>query len=645
MYFYEVFVSSGHYHGAEALTYSSVSSLDIGSLVSVPFGKSTVAGFVSREVSEPGFKTKPIGKQLHKRPLASQQLKLHAWIMEYYPGPSGFITQLFLPSTLLTSSRTKPKEVTVPEAPKILPVLTGQQSEAINFIRKCKDTSYLLHGETGSGKTRVYIELTADALADNKSVIVSTPEIGLTPQLAKAFEDAFPGQVIVVHSTQTSAERKNNWLRIHESEHPLVVIGPRSSLFSPVSNLGLVVVDEAHDTAYKQEQAPYYQATRIAAKLASINNAKVIFGTATPLVQDYFTFKSKTLPIIRMEQPAIRTQTRLNAEVVDMTKREEFSRSAWLSDKLIIATERALKSKSQSLLFLNRRGTARLVLCSKCGWQSLCPHCDLPLTYHGDAHHLRCHTCGYTAPAPSNCPSCQSTEIAYKSVGTKTIVSEVERLFPQAHVLRFDTDTKKVNRLESHFQEIVGRNIDILVGTQLLSKGLDLPNLAFVGIVNADTGLSFPDYTAEEKTFQMVRQVVGRVGRGHQDAHIVVQTYHPHRNSLVAALDRNYGKFYEREIAERQLYHFPPFYHILKIRFDRASQASSRTAALNCLDILLKSGIRVEASGPAPAFIERVANKYRWQIVLKSKQRSELIRAIHLLPPNCSYDIDPSDLL
>ena len=644
MQYYEVLVSSQRYHGVEPLTYSSELPLNIGVVVAIPMGRQKVLGIVSSEVSKPSFATKPIEKVVTSEPIPYELIQLHAWLMNYYPGPSGMITQLFLPSSLGTAARAKDTPPLVPVTAQDIPPLTNEQKTIVAQIQQAEG-SFLLHGETGSGKTRVYLELVKTSLRSGKSALILTPEIGLTPQLAQSFEKAFPGQVIVIHSTQTPAERRDSWLRVQSTIEPVVVIGPRSALFAPIHNLGVVIIDEAHDAAYKQEQMPYYQATRVAATLANLHKSKLILGTATPLIHDYYTFSAKQLPILRMTQPATGDITEAVIQTVDLTAREHFSRSPWISNQLITNIEQAQEEGTQSLVFLNRRGTARLVLCHNCGWQATCPRCDLPLTYHGDHHHLRCHTCGYTTTTPSACPDCGSADIQFKSVGTKTIVDELTRLFPKAAIQRFDSDTKKADRLEQHYDAIKEGDVDILVGTQMLSKGLDLPKLSVVGVVIADTSLYFPDYTADERTFQLLRQVIGRVGRGHGKGHVVIQTYSPDSATIQAAVAKDYDRFYETQVVERELYRFPPFYFMLKIGLERASQPAVTKAAQDLAEEILRAGIAVELSGPAPAFVERVAGRYRWQIIVKAKQRSELLKVISMLPKNCSYDIDPSHLL
>lgn len=642
MHYYEVYVSSQKYHGSDPLTYSSADQLQPGSIVEVALGAQSVIGMVVREVKKPDFSTKPIKRLITDKPIPATLQKLHAWMLEYYPGPSGITTQLFLPASLATSSRRKTKSSSSKPSEKLPPLTTDQQN-AISVIENGAG-SFLLHGDTASGKTRVYIELIQRTLSSNKSAIVLTPEIGLTPQLVATLEEVFPNKVMVVHSTQTTAERRDNWKAIHEHTEPIIVVGPRSAIFSPLDDLGIVIIDEAHDTAYKQDQMPYYQTSRVAATLAHLHSARLVLGSATPLIHDYFIFSTKGLPIIRMREAATGKRD-VTTEIIDLNDRQQFSKSPWLSDQLISSIQSALHNGYQSLIFLNRRGTARLVVCENCSWQAVCPRCDLPFTYHGDTHQLQCHTCGLTDKTPLTCPDCKQPEVKFKSVGTKAIVTEALKLFPEASVQRFDSDTKKSESLETHFSQIAEGKVDILVGTQILSKGLDLPLLQVIGVVAADTSMYFPDYTAEERTFQMIHQVIGRVGRGHIPGKVVIQSYQPKSTALQAAISGDYEQLYTSQLQERKQYHFPPFFFVLKISIDRATQATARVAAHNLAEQVLKAGFAIELSGPSPSFIEKSRNRYRWQIIIKSKQRSELVQIIKLLPKNCSYDIDPTNLL
>lgn len=647
MYYYKVYVGSPRFHGDDALTYRHDQLLPVGCPVIVPLQKTSAVGFVAESTPKPRFTTKPIIRALPDRPLPPESLPLFNWIRSYYPAPLGVIAQLFVPSMLLQKSQAQPETAGTSTSTTVtLPPLTDEQSQAVAAIQASNNQSYLLHGDTGTGKTRLYLELITKTISQDKSVLLLTPEIGLTPQLIASCQQVFPAQTMLIHSNLTAAQRRNAWLRIAGSKTPLIIIGPRSALFSPAHRIGLIILDEAHEAAYKQEQAPHYTTSRVAAKLASLHKAKLILGTATPPVSDYYAFSAKHLPIIRLQKLATNTLHSVpSISIVNLRERDQFNDSPWLSKPLLQAIKDSLRNKTQTLLFLNRRGTARLVLCQNCGWQATCPKCDLPLTYHADFHSLRCHTCGFASSTPASCPKCQSTDILFKSIGTKTIAQEINRLFPKAKVQRFDSDNIKSERLEELYEQLKSNKIDIIIGTQMLAKGLDLPSLSVVGVVIADTSLYFPDYTAEERTYQLLTQVIGRVGRGHQAATVVIQTYNPTNPTIQDSVSKNYNDFYARQLAEREQFLFPPFCHVLKLSISRASRTNAQKAADTLKTTLSQSNQPVEIQGPAPAFNEKAGGKYKWQLIIKAKQRGALTAIIKDLPSGWNYDIDPIDLL
>lgn len=642
MHYVEVLVAGVAYHGDEALTYSVNRPLSEGSIVLVPLRSKQTLGVVLREVPKPDFAAKEIIEIPDVPLLPKPLLDLSLWMKDYYPSSLGIITQQFLPKQLPKKPLTP---LTFTESPETsLPPLTQDQSNVLNDIKDLG--TFVLHGETGTGKTRVYIELSKKSLADGKSAIILTPEIGLTSQLERDFQHVFKDRVIVIHSQLTDVTRQRLWLRILQQDEPIIIVGPRSALFSPLKKIGFIAVDEAHETAYKQDQSPYYHASRIASKLAELHHAPVVLGSATPLVTDYFMAEAKGRPILRMEQTARdNNAVPVKIGVVDLRDRSKFTKKSYISDELIKAISEALSNKEQSLLFLNRRGTARVVFCDNCGWQATCPHCDLPLVYHGDTHSMRCHTCEYKASTPLSCPDCHNASVVFKSIGTKAIVDEVERLFPDAKIMRFDTDNKKSERIEHHYDAVKAGDVDIIIGTQTLAKGLDLPKLSVVGVIVADTSLYFPDFSAQERTYQLLSQVIGRVGRGHRDGKVVVQTYSPDSPLLQAILTKDWHNFYNRELDERKTFMFPPYCYLLKLTCRRATQKSAEQAADKFANELIHSSLKVTVEGPAPAFHERVQNKYQWQLVVKAKDRRELLKVIKKLPSGWSYDIDPMNLL
>jgi primosomal protein N' (replication factor Y) len=655
MYYYFVWVRSSRYHGSDPLTYASETRVPTGSIVQVELQREVVMGVITGPTSKPRFATKPLTTVFDLPPIPAHLIRLCTWLKDYYPAPIGIITQQLLPAKLspkqlaggesdISASDTIRSSLDMSDSLAQLPPLTEQQLAALEAMAE-RDT-YLLHGTTGSGKTRIYIELAARAVAAGKSAIVLTPEISLTTQLATNFRVVFGDRVIVLHSQQAPAERQKAWLDCLRANGPVIVIGPRSALFCPIEKLGLIVMDEAHEVAYKQEQAPQYQTGRVAAHLAGIARATLILGSATPSVSDYYLAEAKGKPIIKLDQLA---QAGLMAAskvtIVDRKDYSLFNRSPFLSQELIEAVGAALARGEQSLLYLNRRGTARLIMCEKCGWQAACPHCDVPLTYHGDTHQLRCHSCSYSGKVPGACPDCGHPSVIFKTAGTKAIVEEVERLFPNARVARFDTDNTKAERFEQHYEAVERGDVDILVGTQLLAKGLDLPKLSTLGVLLADTSLYMPDFSAQERTFQLISQVLGRIGRGHVAGRAIIQTYHPEHPVLLDAIASDYAHFYKRELEERRLFMFPPFCYMLKLTTRRASSKSAEAAAEKLRDTIVSGGYHVRIEGPAPCFYERFQNKYQWQLVIKARDRAELLRLVADLPANWSYDIDPMDLL
>lgn len=646
MFYYEVLVSSPQFHGNEALTYESGEVLAIGTVVRVPMRRKEYLGIIVKQVQRPTYKTKPISDVLTSNSVPTPTLELLDWLYAFYPAPLGLIAQQALPSGLLLAKAPEtPQPINTSTDPQPLPALSPQQKKLVKTILGSDKRRFLLHGDTGTGKTRVYMELAQASLVAGSSVLLITPEIGLTPQLVKSFTTHFSEEIILLHSQQTPAERRTQWLRILYAKTPQIIIGPRSALFAPIKQLGLVIVDEAHDQALKQDKAPRYHALRVAAKLAALHNATFVTGSATPLISEYWQAEQTETPVLRMDELPVGRTIERQVVVVNLKNSDNFTRSKHLSNELLTSIETALRNNEQSLVFLNRRGTARLVHCQSCGWQALCPTCDLPLTYHGDHHVMRCHTCGFTDRPPDMCPSCSSYDIVFRNIGTKSLVTELQKLFPNARIKRFDTDNVKAERVEQHYESLASGKVDIIVGTQIITKGLDLPRLSVVGVALADTSLYLPDYSAEEQTYQLLTQVMGRVGRGHIKGTVVIQTYQPESLAITAITDGSWGAFYADQIAERKTFGFPPFYHFLKLSTGRKTSASAHSAAQLLADKLHASGRRIEIVGPSPAFREKVASTYHWQLLVKAKDRKELIQVVHDLPTGWTYDLDPITLL
>lgn len=647
MQLYEVLVA--HKRATKLLTYRGAKS-DVGQVVQVSFGSDTALGIVMGPVKKPEVRVKNFSSDYTeglKLPL--QLVKLLMWLRTYYPSNLGILGLLVLPKGL--SVKESPKEkivISSKNSESVSPNLREQQQQAVDMILGGADLSYLLHGITGSGKTRIYEELIRHAADEGKSSILLSPEIGLTAQLQATMAEALPNLPIhVFHSDISPAKRRQEWQQIAKEKGPQLVLGPRSALFAPVSQVGFIIMDEAHDSSYKQQAQPYYQTSRVAAHLARLHRAKFVLGSATPSISDYYVFQTKKLPIIGLTELAKKQPTGTKAvKVIDIKQRSHFDRSAWLSEAMLKGIDSNLQKAQQSLVFLNRRGTARLTLCESCGWQAICPHCDIPLTFHGDLYHLICHICDFKQTLPSSCPVCQATNLVFRSIGTKFIVEELARLFPDAHIKRFDSDVKKSQQLAQQYQALVEGSIDIIVGTQVITKGWDLPKLGFVGIVMADSALFFPDFTAQETAYQLLHQATGRTHRGHIAGQVVIQTYQPDSQVIKSVLENNYQSFYEQQLDERRRFGYPPFVFMLKLWVKRAKRQSSQSATDKLASALRKQyNMRIEILGPAPAFQERSANGYTWQIVIKARQRQPLLDIISQLPSGWSYDIDPVNLL
>ena len=641
MHYVEILVADASYHGTETLTYSSESTLQTGALAFVPLRKKRVLGVVVGSVKKPSFATKPVIEIPDIAPVPLALMSLLEWMRAFYPAPLGTIVQQLLPKEL--PKRTVKPLAPYNEAPVDLPPLTNDQEAALKQITD--RGIHLVHGDTGTGKTRLYLELALKQFKQGKSSLVLTPEIGLTSQLAAQFQTMFGSRVVVIHSQLSESVRRKLWATILQETEPIIVIGPRSALFTPIAHLGLIVIDESHESAYKQDQSPYYHTTYVASRLASLLRIQLVLGSATPLVTDYFVAEQKSLPIIRMTKTAMSSSGISDTTVVDLRDRSKFTKKSHFSDELIAAIKETIARKEQVLLFLNRRGTARVVLCENCGWQATCPHCDVPLVYHSDLHSLRCHSCDFSSRPPTSCPECRHTDVVFKSIGTKAIAHEAERLFPDATVQRFDTDNKKDERIERHYEFVKDGGVDIIVGTQTLAKGLDLPKLGLVGVIVADTSLFVPDFSSQERTYQLMSQVIGRVGRGHRNSKAIIQTYNPESPILKAVLAKDWDTFYNNELAERKRFLFPPYCYLLKLWCKRATQQSAEKAAQNLAFNLRKSGLRIVVEGPAPSFHEKSQAGYQWQLIIKSKQRGELLKVIQQLPAGWYHDIDPTNLL
>ena len=629
-----------------SFTYESETPLQVGALVTISIGKQSSIGVVIKEVPKPKYATKPIGDTIEDLPLPESLIGLSLWLAEYYRTPLATVLQTVLPRGLTTKRRVQERLEKTSFRDRTQIVLNPEQTQAVTSIMGQVTGTVLLQGVTGSGKTEVYKELARQTIASGRSVIVLVPEISLTSQIIDEFTHDFPG-LIVTHSHMTEATRHLAWKQALEATQPVVVIGPRSALFMPVPHLGAIIVDEAHEPSYKQDQAPRYSALRAASVLGKLCEARVIFGSATPLIADRYVAEANNSLIVRLDKSARSNAKAAHVQLIDMTKRENFKKHRFLSNKLLEAIEQNIITGRQTLIFHNRRGSASTTLCENCGWSAQCPKCFIPLVLHADTYTMSCHICDTKQKVPTACPVCQSADIIHKGIGTKLIESELNRLFPKAIIARFDGDNANADTVNERYKELYSGEINIAIGTQVVAKGLDLPKLHTVGVIQADSGLALPDYTATERAFQLLAQVVGRVGRDERETQTIVQSYQPTHPVVQFGLKQDYEGFYQYALLERQKGGFPPFRFLLQLTDVYKTEAGAVKAAKQ-LSATLKATVPagIEVLGPTPAFYERQHDTFRWQLVLKSTRREALADVLkHVPATHWQYDLDPSSLL
>ena len=646
MNYYLVAPAKSFHQSENLLTYESEETLTVGQVVEIPLGKKSAIGIITEKVKQPDFSTKAILRALYSTPLPKQLIKALFWLADYYRCPLSSVVSAILPRGITKSRRASAK--TAHNAifnPESQNPLNSAQKRAIAEIEASSANTILLHGITGSGKTNIYIELTKRQLAAGKSVILLVPEIALTSQLVQNFQQHFE-DVILLHSEQTESVRHQLWQQSLEADKAQVIIGPRSALFAPVKDLGLIIIDEAHEPAYHQDQNPKYSALRLASQMS-----KTILGSATPLVSDYYVCKSHNA-IVELSELAIKSDKSTTTSVIDFKNRADFTRSRIISNPLIESIQQSLNNGRQSLIFHNRRGTAPLTICDKCGWQALCENCLLPLVLHADKYQLHCHTCGRSYPVPTSCPDCNNASIHHKGFGTKLIEEELIKLFPKAKIGRFDADTASDQQLNKVYSEVKNGNYDIIIGTQMLAKGFDFPMLSTLGVVQADAGLNLPDFSSEERTYQLLTQVIGRANRGHQNSHIFIQTFQPEQEIVRFATSGKYEDFYNYLLAKRRLAKLPPYTFLLKLsisyKTEKATVANAQKLFRTIRQVIKSENLnQIFVSPPMPAFHERERSSYTWQIVVKAKARKDLVKIFDQLDKTSylHYDFDPYTLL
>ena len=538
---------------------------------------------------------------------------------------------------------------------------TEEQEEAYtkvsNAIEKQEYKKYLLYGVTGSGKTEIYLQLIEKVINEGKSAIMLVPEISLTPQMINRFIERFGKDIIaVLHSKLSVGERYDSWERIENGE-ARIVIGARSAIFAPVCNLGIIIIDEEHDSSYKSEMAPRYNAKEVATQIAKYNNIPLLLGSATPDIVTFYKAQNEDIELLKLSKRA-NNSSLPNVQVVDLKQELANGNRTMISVKLYKLIQENLKNKKQTILFLNRRGFSTFVMCRDCGYVAKCKNCNISLTYHKKEEKLKCHYCGYEEEIHKICPECGSKKIKYFGTGTQKLELEINKIFPTASTIRMDIDTvTKKNSHEEILEKFNKDKIDILIGTQMIVKGHHFPNVTLVGVVSADGSLNIDDYRASERTFDILVQVAGRAGRENLQGNVIIQTYNPDNYSIQYAKKQNYDEFYNVEIKLRNQLRYPPFCDIIMFGISgETEEIVSKTAEKlyrNLKEQIEKEQIIANVLKPLPAPIDKIKNRYRWRIII-AKVNDKLIDIINeclyskeILKNNARIiaDINPTNMM
>lgn len=632
-----------------------------GQLVKIPFGRREIFGVTSsiemHRLAGEIKGLKPVLNLIDPTPvLTPQNLILANWLAEYYVCSLGVVVKAMLPkfgglpreSKLIGYERSNPDYI-----------LTEAQRQAVTqIINKLETPSvFLLHGVTGSGKTEVYMQVMERLLPHGKQVIILVPEISLTDPAHKRFARRFGiEKIALLHSKIADGERLWIWRKIREREKQ-IIIGPRSAVFAPVQDLGLIVLDEEHDASFKQyDQNPKYHAGAVAKKLSELWQCPLILGDATPSVESYYHAQSGRATLLSLPHRIMAGANFPRVQIVDMRQEVQNNKSFVFSEYLKLAILENLKAGRQIILFLNRRGAARFVMCRDCGYVASCTNCAISLVWHEEKKRLLCHHCGKNYSIPTLCPLCQSHRIVHFGIGTEKLEQELRRFlsgeFPKSElpsISRMDHDTiTKVGAYSRIYEDWVKGKIKILIGTQMVSQGWDVAGVGLVGIISADSILHLPDFRANERTFQLLTQVAGRTGRGKEPGMVILQTYLPENYAIEAAKLHDFLKFYKTEIQERQKFDYPPFTRLIKLTARDTDSGRAKMKAFRLYRQLTeehKGGVTI--LGPSPAFISKLRGKYQYQTILKFKDSQEFdwYKSLKTISSSVDIDVDPESLL
>lgn len=631
-----------------------------GRRVEVRFGNRKMTGFIIK-VSEtlPATcgvdvsKVRPATKFVDKESVLPAELyELAKWMSRYYLCPIGECVNAMVPSG---RRETDSQGFSFVEDASSFSrkTLSGEQETAVKGILEASDknTFHYLYGMTGSGKTEVFLTCAEKIIERGKGVIYLVPEIGLTPQVVEAVVKRFGNSVAVIHSGLTPSQKLNEWKRILHRE-ARIVVGARSAIFAPVPDLGMVIIDEEHDGSYKSGNSPRYHARQVAMYRCTKLKAILVMGSATPSAEAWHSMKTQQ---IKKHTLTKRLAGGMKPEIKCVNLSISGSSNSCLSKELVQEIQETLKARRQTILFLNRRGFTHFFRCSSCGFELKCRNCSVSLTYHKKENRLRCHYCGYSVQPPTQCPECGSLDVGYSGFGTEYIENEVKAKFPKANIVRVDTDSvSHKGELKEKIDDFAAGKYDILLGTQMVAKGLNFPNLKLVGVVLADTALHLPDFRAAEKTFSLITQVAGRAGRFFPDGKVIVQSFSPDREPIDFAVKAKIEDFYRMELNQREILGFPPFSRLLRFVFRSSVPGASQNAAVGAAEILRNiCASDADILGPSECPLEMISGNYRWQIILRGNKISSLQKMADTLingytaPKNVyiEVDVDPVNLL
>lgn len=619
-------------------------NIKIGSIVAISFGRKKITGVIESITTEnpDGIELKELSG-LTGIQIPAHYIEIARWVADYYLCSLGEAIGLFMPPEM---KRPRPQAAERRTQDAGIKQLNAEQSKVFELLKsrlKNPKKPALIHGVTSSGKTEIYLKLAAHTLKTGKQVVVLVPEIILTPQIVERFEETFGDNVALYHSDLSKSEKLNAYLDFQTGVKKIIV-GPRSALTVPSENIGLIIIDEEGESSYKQEKNPKYHALGLAEQIAK-NRALLVLGSATPTLGSYYKTRTGQYELFELKNRYKNPMPKV--EIVDLREEIKNRNFSSISEKLRAAIEETLKARKQTFLFLNRRGASTFVSCRDCGEVVLCPNCSVPLIYHilDKRNFLNCHHCDYETHVPSQCPVCKGFRIKYFGAGVEKIEMEIKKLFPEARIRRIDSSTMNSKRdYQNLYDDLKNHKIDILIGTQIIAKGLDIPNVDLVGIVSADVGLHLPYYKAAERTFQLITQVIGRGGRGDNHGKAILQTYWPESLSILSAGAQNFESFYNREIEERKKYDLPPFVHLVRVIAEEKQAAKAKEEVLKVAKECRKKGI--EYLGPAKAFFSKIRGNYRYHLIIKTKDLPDKkIEEIFLTNPYLYWDVDPENLL